>query len=161
MAIFFMSSTPKLRRLVAGARGYPTRDPKDTQFVPRPGRGLPNGGQAGSSQAQHEGGTRPPLLKKTQWKAEPMTQPGALKLLTSAVLAGGGFKGGHVVGSSDAKGLEVAERPVYPLDLIGTMYELLGINPDGPMPNPRALDVKVLPSAGEDVQSGGRLKEIT
>ena len=78
----------------------------------------------------------------------------------SAVLAGGGFKGGHVVGASDAKGEEVAERPVYPLDLIGTMYELLGIDPDGPLPNARGLDVKVLPAAEDGVKSGGRLKEI-
>ena len=78
----------------------------------------------------------------------------------SAVLAGGGFKGGHVVGASDAKGMEVAERPVYPLDLIGSMYELIGIDPDGPLPNPRGLDVRVLPSAGDGVKSGGRLREI-
>ncbi len=75
----------------------------------------------------------------------------------SAVIAGGGFKGGHVIGASDAKGMEVASRPVYPQDLIGTMYELLGINPDGPLPNPRGLDLKVMPAA-ED--GAGRLKEI-
>ena len=75
----------------------------------------------------------------------------------SAVVAGGGFKGGHVVGASDAKGLEVADRPVYPQDMIGTMYELLGIDPEGQMPNPRALDVKVMPAAEG---GAGRLKEI-
>ena len=74
-----------------------------------------------------------------------------------AVVAGGGFKGGHVVGASDEKGLEVAERPVYPQDLIGSMYELLGIDPDGPLPNPRGLDVQVMPPAEG---GGGRLKEI-
>lgn len=75
----------------------------------------------------------------------------------SAVVAGGGFKGGRVVGASDARGEEVADRPVYPQDLIGTMYELLGIDPDGAMPNPRGLDVQVMPAARE----GGRLREIT
>ena len=74
-----------------------------------------------------------------------------------AVVAGGGFKGGHVVGASDEKGMEVADRPVYPEDLIGTIYELLGIDPDGPLPNPRAMDLKVMPSTEE---SGGRLREI-
>ncbi|MBU0717231.1 MAG: DUF1501 domain-containing protein, partial [Planctomycetes bacterium] len=49
----------------------------------------------------------------------------------STVVAGGGFKGGQVVGASDAKGEYVAERPVYPQDLIGSMYELLGIDPAG------------------------------
>jgi hypothetical protein len=77
-----------------------------------------------------------------------------------AVLAGGGFKGGCVVGASNATGEEVVERPVYPLDLIGSMYELLGIDPDGPLPNPRGLDARVLPSGEEGVKSGGRLKEI-
>ena len=65
-----------------------------------------------------------------------------------AVVAGGGFKGGRVVGASDAKGEEVAERPVHPEDVLASMYELLGIDPDGPLPNPRGLDVKVMPSAG-------------
>jgi len=74
-----------------------------------------------------------------------------------AVLAGGGFKGGHVVGASDATGSEVAERPVYPQDLIGSMYELLGIDPDGPLPNSSGLDVTVMPASKE---GGGRLKEI-
>jgi hypothetical protein len=78
----------------------------------------------------------------------------------SYVVAGGGFKGGHVVGASDEKGMQVAERPVYPQDLIGSIYELLGIDPDGPMPNPKGLDVTLLPKASSTVKSGGRLKEI-
>jgi len=78
----------------------------------------------------------------------------------SAVVAGGGFKGGQVVGASDETASEVVERPVYPRDLIASMYELLGIDPDGPMPNPRGLDVKVMPSSEVGVESGGRLREI-
>jgi len=74
-----------------------------------------------------------------------------------AVVAGGGFKGGRVIGASDEKGNEVAERPVYPQDLIGSMYELLGIDPEGPLPNPRGLDVKVMPASEG---GSGRLKEI-
>ncbi len=76
----------------------------------------------------------------------------------SAVVAGGGFKGGRVVGASNDKGTEVADRPVYPPDLIGSMYALLGIDPDGPMPNPRGLDVKVMPASEK---GPGRLTEIT
>jgi hypothetical protein len=79
----------------------------------------------------------------------------------SAVVAGGGFKGGHVVGSSDAKGAEVKDRPVYPCDLIASMYELLGVDPDGTMPNPQGPPVRVTPAAADGVKSGGRLKEIT
>ena len=76
------------------------------------------------------------------------------------VLAGGGFKGGQVVGASDAKGAEVADRPVYPHDLIASVYELLGIDPDGPLPNPRGLEVQVIGSAKKGAPGGGRLKEI-
>jgi hypothetical protein len=78
----------------------------------------------------------------------------------SVVVAGGGFKGGHVVGASNRTGEEVAERPVYPRDLLGSMYTLLGIDPDGPLPNPRGLDARVLPPVGDGVKSGGLLTEI-
>jgi hypothetical protein len=75
----------------------------------------------------------------------------------STLVAGGGFRGGHVVGASNDKGMEVDQRPVYPQDLISGIYELLGIDPDGALPNPRGLKVKVMPSSQD---SGGRLKEI-
>ena len=78
----------------------------------------------------------------------------------STVMAGGGFKGGHVVGASDEKGETVKERPVYPVDLIASMYELLGIDPDGTLPHPQGLTVRVTPSATKDVPMGGRLREI-
>jgi len=97
---------------------------------------------------------------KVQWEAPWNGGRGHYGKCFSAVLAGGGFKGGRVVGASTAKGEEVAERPVYPVDLIGSMYELLGIDPDAPMPNPRGLTVQVLPSEADGEQSGGRLKEI-
>jgi hypothetical protein len=78
----------------------------------------------------------------------------------SAVVAGGGFKGGRVVGSTDAKGEQVAERPVSPADLIGSMYELLGMDPDGPLANPEGLDIHLTPGAAEGAPTNGRLKEI-
>jgi uncharacterized protein (DUF1501 family) len=78
----------------------------------------------------------------------------------SAVLAGGGFKGGKVVGASNATGEKVVERPVYPVDLIGSMYELLGIDSRGSLPNQKGLEVTILPSEKDGVKSGGYLKEI-
>jgi hypothetical protein len=78
----------------------------------------------------------------------------------SAVVAGGGFKGGQVVGASDATGEHVAQRPVSPQDLLGSMYALMGIDPDGPLPNPRGLDLKVMPSDEKPTEGAGRLKEI-
>jgi len=78
----------------------------------------------------------------------------------SVVVAGGGFKGGQVVGASDAKGEEVKDRPVYPVDLIASMYELLGIDPGGKLPHPMGLAARVTPTAADGVTMGGRLKEI-
>jgi hypothetical protein len=78
----------------------------------------------------------------------------------SALVAGGGFKGGRVVGSSDAKGEEVRERPVYPCDLLGSIYELMGINPEGQLPNPLGLPLTVTPTAADGIPMAGRLKEI-
>jgi hypothetical protein len=78
----------------------------------------------------------------------------------SAVVAGGGFKGGHVVGASDAKGEVVKERPVYPCDMISSIYELLGIDPEAKLPHPQGLVVTATPSAADKALTGGRLKEI-
>ena len=78
----------------------------------------------------------------------------------SVLVAGGGFKGGQVVGATDSKGEEVKQRPVYPLDLIGTIYRLLGIDPGTRLPNPQGQDARVLPTPEEDVPSGGLLTEI-
>jgi len=85
---------------------------------------------------------------KVQWEAPWNGGRGHFGHCFSTVVAGGGFKGGQVVGTSNATGEEVADRPVHPEDLLASMYELLGINPEGAMPNPRGLDVKVMPSAG-------------
>lgn len=47
----------------------------------------------------------------------------------SVVLAGGGLRGGIVVGQSDARGESPADRPVTPEDLACTIYHTLGIDP--------------------------------
>ena len=76
---------------------------------------------------------------KVQWEAPWNGGRGHWGKVFSAVVAGGGFKGGQVVGASDAKGEEVKERPVYPCDLIGSMYELLGIDTTANLPHPLGL----------------------
>ena len=78
----------------------------------------------------------------------------------SVLVAGGGFKGGHVVGSSDDKAAEPKDRPVYPVDLLGSMYELLGIDAKTSLPHPLGLEAHVLPQGGDGVKSNGLLKEI-
>ena len=46
----------------------------------------------------------------------------------STVLAGGGIKGGQVVGKTDKEGAAVVERPVSALDFMATVCQLLGID---------------------------------
>lgn len=78
-----------------------------------------------------------------------------------SVLAGGGFAGGKVVGKSDSTGSEVAERPVHPNDLLGSICERMGIDPEGPLPNPLGKDLKVMPDEVPGFEKDhGRLREI-
>lgn len=77
-----------------------------------------------------------------------------------ALLAGGGFKGGQVLGASDARGEEVKDRPVYPADLIGSIYQQLGIDPAARLPHPAGMSARVTPSASEGLPVAGRLKEL-
>ena len=74
----------------------------------------------------------------------------------SALVAGGGFRGGCVVGESDETASKVVKRPVSPVDFLGSIYELCGIDPDGPMPNNAGKKLTVLPPESSE----GRLREI-
>lgn len=47
----------------------------------------------------------------------------------NAVLAGGGVQGGRVIGSTDAAGVEVADRPVTVPDLFATFCRAMAIDP--------------------------------
>jgi len=78
----------------------------------------------------------------------------------SVVVAGGGFKGGKVVGETDWRGEKVTSRPVYPWDLSASIYKLLGIDPAGRLPHPRGCVAYVTPPAGGPMASGGLLNEI-
>jgi hypothetical protein len=78
----------------------------------------------------------------------------------TALVAGGGFKGGHVVGASDAKAEDVKDRPVYPVDLLGSIYALGGIDASAKLPHPMGFEAHVLPSATEGAKSAGLLTEI-
>ncbi len=78
----------------------------------------------------------------------------------SVLVAGGGFKGGCIVGSSDDKGEEVKDRPVYPIDLLGSIYDLAGIDTDAKLPHPEGFDAPVLNLKEKGAKSAGRLTEI-
>lgn len=77
----------------------------------------------------------------------------------SVLVAGGGFKGGRIVGKSDEKGEEVIERPVYPKDLLGTIYYLLGIDAEGNFPGIKGGNLRILPPI-ENGPGKGILKEL-
>lgn len=78
----------------------------------------------------------------------------------SVLVAGGGFRGGQIVGSSTARAEEVNERPVYPIDLLGSIYQLAGIDTSVNLPHPMGLKAPVLPSPSDTILSNGLLTEI-
>jgi len=80
----------------------------------------------------------------------------------SHLVAGGGFKGGHVVGATSIRGEEVVERPIYPWDLTASIYELMGIDPNGTLPTPDGKTAFISPLADKSIKidSGGVLREI-
>ncbi|MEI8350923.1 MAG: DUF1501 domain-containing protein [bacterium] len=100
---------------------------------------------------------------KIQWEAPWDGGRGHYGKAFSALVAGGGFRGGAVVGKTDERGETVIERPVYPWDLIGSMLELLGIDPAAKLVTPQGVEVAVSPLANHEIpakETGGLLKEI-
>lgn len=78
----------------------------------------------------------------------------------SYLVAGGGFEGGKIVGKTDGKGETVVERKVYPCDLIGTVYLLMGIDPHAKVMHPRLGPVPLLTALSDPQKSNGLLTEI-
>jgi uncharacterized protein (DUF1501 family) len=52
------------------------------------------------------------------------------------LFAGGGIRGGQVVGASDPTGSEPADRPVTPGQVAATVYRALGIDLHTRLPGP-------------------------
>lgn len=61
-----------------------------------------------------------------------------------ALLAGGGVRGGQVIGATDAYGEVPAERPVRPEDLAFSMLKLLGVDSDTEYQTPGGRPLKIL-----------------
>jgi hypothetical protein len=70
-----------------------------------------------------------------------------------AVLAGAGVRGGSVYGQSDKDAAYPIERPVSPEDLACTIYEALGIDPHGFIPDRQGRPVPL-------VDGGRGLREV-
>jgi len=62
----------------------------------------------------------------------------------SHLIAGGGFKGGCVVGATDDKGETVVKDPIHPSQLIGCIYDRLGIDVHAHLPHPQGIATQVL-----------------
>lgn len=97
---------------------------------------------------------------KVQWEEPWGGGRGHWCKVFSTLVAGGGFSGGHIVGASDARGEEVKDRPVSPSDLIGSMYQLLGIDPNAPFPRQNDDSVRLTQEPADTTKTGGLLKEI-
>lgn len=97
---------------------------------------------------------------KVLWEAPWNGGRGHYGAAFSYLVAGGGFHGGKVVGKTTKTGEEVAERPVWPCDLIGTVYLLMGIDPYGTLPHVSEGDLPILPSLLVDKENHGLLYEI-
>jgi uncharacterized protein (DUF1501 family) len=97
---------------------------------------------------------------RVQWEAPWNGGRGHHGKVFSALLAGGGFRTGTVLGASDARGEEVRDRPVNPADLIRSIYWLLGIDAAAKLPHPQGIDIAVLPPPSPNDGRGGLLKEL-
>ncbi|WP_439630101.1 DUF1501 domain-containing protein [Gemmata sp.] len=63
----------------------------------------------------------------------------------TALVAGGGVKGGRVIGRTDARGTEPTDRPVTPQELVASVFHTLGVPHDATIPGPDGKPVAVYP----------------
>jgi uncharacterized protein (DUF1501 family) len=63
----------------------------------------------------------------------------------TTVLAGGGIRGGQVYGASDRHAAYPSNNPVAPLDLVATVYNLLGLPQDFALPDQQGRPMVVCP----------------
>lgn len=80
---------------------------------------------------------RTPVMTKTAGR-------GHWTPVMSMLLAGGGIKGGQVVGATDRRGGEIKNRPVRPGDLAATIFTHLGIDPGEHWTNPAGRPVPLV-----------------
>src|SRR6185312_9609155 len=69
----------------------------------------------------------------------------------TALMAGGGVKGGQVVGSSDSTGSAPKDRPVTPGHVAATVYQCLGIPADKAISTPEGGLLRLLDAGLEPI----------
>lgn len=72
----------------------------------------------------------------------------------SLLVAGGGLRGGQVIGATDRRGGSIQERPLGPSDLAATVFHHLGIDPTDHWINPAGRPTPL-------VESGRPISELT
>lgn len=72
----------------------------------------------------------------------------------SVVFAGGGVRGGQVIGASDAEGAFPRNRPVTPEDVAFSIYTLLGVDPEKELPSTSGRRIPI-------VRGGQFIRELT
>lgn len=72
----------------------------------------------------------------------------------SAVLAGGGIRGGQVYGSSDRYAAYPASNAVAPVDLVATVYRSLGVPADLALEDQQGRPLVVCPGTAIDALLG-------
>jgi hypothetical protein len=70
----------------------------------------------------------------------------------STVLAGGGIRGGQVVGRTSADGTTIEERPVLVPDLLATVCQALGIDPLKQNPSNVGRPIRIVDKAARPLQ---------
>ena len=103
-----------------------------------------------------EFGRTPRVLWEAPWNGG----RGHFSAAFSYLVAGGGFIPGKVIGKTDKTGETILERKVFPSDLLGTVYKLMGIDPYGTLPHAIEGNLPMLPSLGKSGQSNGLLLEL-
>jgi hypothetical protein len=73
----------------------------------------------------------------------------------SMVMAGGGYRHGQAIGSTDSKGGTAATGLVRPQDLAATVFAHLGIDPHAHWVNPSGRPIPVVMEGGRPIPELG------
>jgi uncharacterized protein (DUF1501 family) len=70
----------------------------------------------------------------------------------TTVLAGGGIKGGQVIGSSGVDGMQAKDRPVSVPDLLATVCKGLGVDPMGQNESGTGRPIRIVDPKAKAIQ---------
>lgn len=72
--------------------------------------------------------------------------------VNSALLAGGGFRTGQFIGTTDSLADSAKERPVHYLDVLATLYAAMGIDPHELVRDMQDRPIPILPSSTQVIR---------